>query len=209
MLPWEHGEWHIRKSYILQLRQCSQSNSGFDDDAAFCQHGKISILFRDVSSSVDTVPNAPTIIGSTATFTFQSFWIVINEQILIIYFSYVSLIPSWFNFLARGKGKLVIKHPLFSLYITITSGLWCYITLSVFVGKFHKILQCLFSITDSSPVSTICLYKLGSKSCIRTNESFFPVCYDTFVTDFVYWSHFQFSLCKENSFVNVFIDLCS
>ena len=67
----------------------------------------------------------------------------------------------------------------------------------------------LFSITDSSPVSTICLYKLGSKSCIRTNESFFPVCYDTFVTDFVYWSHFQFSLCKENSLANVLTGLCS
>ena len=171
--------------------------------------GQFQFFFRGFSSSVDTVHNAPTTIGTTATFTFQSFWILINEQILIIYFSYVSLIPSWFNFLARGKGKLVIKHSLSSVYITITLALWSYITLSVFVGKYHKVLQCFFSITDSSPVSRICLYKLGSKSCIRTNESFFPVCYDTFVTDFVYWSHFQFSLCKENSFVNVLIDLCS
>ena len=136
--------------------------------------GQFQFFFRGFSSSVDTVHNAPTTIGTTATFTFKSFWILMNEQVLLICFSSVCCIPSWLHVLARGKGKSVIKHSLSSLYITITSGRWCHIALRVFEGKSRKMLQCLFSITDSSPVST-CLHKLGSKSYIRTNESFFPV----------------------------------
>ena len=84
--------------------------------------GQFQFFFRGFSSSVDTVHNAPTTIGTTATFTFKSFWILMNEQVLLICFSSVCCIPSWLHVLARGKGKSVIKHSLSSLYITITSG---------------------------------------------------------------------------------------
>ena len=42
-------------------------------NGAFWQHGVISVLLRCLSSSMDTVPNSPTTIGTTAAFTSQSF----------------------------------------------------------------------------------------------------------------------------------------
>ena len=122
--------------------------------------GQFQFFFRGFPSLVDTVHNAPTTIGTTATFTFQSFWILMNEQVLLICFSYVFRIPSWLHFLARGKGK-----------------------------------------TDSSPVST-CLYKLGSKSYIRTNESFFPV--TTFLLLIWYIGHIFSFLSAKRTLLSMF-----
>ena len=68
---------------------------------------------------------------------------------------------------------------------------------SEFVGKSHKMFQLSLSITNQSSESTISQYKLESKSCTRTKELLFAV-YDAFITDLIYWPHFQFPLSKKN-----------
>ena len=58
--------------------------------AALCKHGTtrgMSIHFRCFSSSLDTVPSAPTTIGTTTALTSQSFSICIRRSWYFVIFS--------------------------------------------------------------------------------------------------------------------------
>ena len=59
-------------------------------NAAFCKHGTMrgmSIRFRCFSSSLDTVPSAPTTIGTTTALTSHSFSISIRRSWHFVIFS--------------------------------------------------------------------------------------------------------------------------
>ena len=59
-------------------------------NAAFCKHGTtrgMSIRLRCFSSSLDTVPSAPTTIGTTTALTFHSFSISIRRSWYFAIFS--------------------------------------------------------------------------------------------------------------------------
>ena len=70
--------------------------------AAFCKHGTtrgMSIRFRCFSSSLDTVPIAPTTIGTTTALTSQSFSISICRSWYFVIFSLLfgtDILISWY-----------------------------------------------------------------------------------------------------------------
>ena len=103
------------------------------------------MVFRYFSSSSLTVPKARTTIGVIVVLTSHNFYTCYLKSWYLVIFSS----SFTFMFCSPGTAMAMILHSLFCLSVNTVSGLWCSISLSVWIAKSQSMLHMSFSSTGS------------------------------------------------------------
>ena len=117
--------------------------------SVFCKHGvtiKMSFFYRQSLKLRDIVLSAPITTRTTSAFSFHSFPTQFYSQILVLVYFFLFIFSVFWS---PGMAISLIKQLFAILLMHTILGRLCSITLSVWIGKTHKILHPSFSSTES------------------------------------------------------------